>query len=154
MDMRVLIHEEDAGATTLRSVDASTTIAEIAGAPELLVFVDERATCEAPELLVLDLVEAGSEITITRNRKVTVDVRFNLQHAREQVVPTRKVRQVLRWALGKDGYAIPADQHANYELVPRGSEQAADLDARVAVYVNSKTATAEFDLRAVSAPQG
>jgi hypothetical protein len=130
-------------------------VAQITPDQGICAFLPDADEPLAAELTLIELeLDTGSEITLARPAVIEVIVRYAGENRHTERPPNQRVKHVLRWALGKHGYGIPAAQHANFELADSTTGQAVDPASTIAHYVHDHRRRAVFDLREIDGHQG
>ena len=141
---KILVHSEGSAEVALHDLGSEETAADLIGSvngevEEYAVWVGEEDAPVDPgtTLAALEGVTEGAEITVARRGAIHVTVTFNGDRERD-FRPQQKVRRVFEWAVGKDGFNIPADQRPEHELAVAGHEEAADPRAPVSFYADAE----------------
>jgi hypothetical protein len=157
--VRLLVNCEGIQTTQIHEIAAEATVQDLLGAFfEETVEIDAWVVeAESPldgslSLIELDVVE-HTEITITRRAAVEAKVRFNGITRERSFEPQQPTERVFRWAVGAEGFNLPASQWPEHELVPAGSSDPVDPRLPVAAYID-RDRVARFDLRRKHAYQG
>jgi hypothetical protein len=156
---KVLVHSEGSAEVLLHDLGPEETAAELLGSvnaevEEYAVWIgeDEDPIDPGTTLATLEAVTEGVEITVARTSDIHVTVIYNGEKGRD-FQPQQKVRRVFEWAVGKNGFNIPADQRPEHELAVEGHEEAADPKAPVSSFANTERKV-RFTLRRKDGFQG
>jgi hypothetical protein len=153
----ILIVREGATDARFVDVDQETKIVELLeeddGRHVFLPDADDPLDVELT--LVKAGVADGGEITVARNKKVSVIVRYaGLPPRTDERPPSQRLNKVLQWALGPHGFDIPKSQRPSFELADSNTGAALDLDDTIVQHLKAGGDTVTFDLRKIDAPQG
>jgi hypothetical protein len=114
-------HDADAGGTI------GTLLVTLGGDTEALLWLEEQNDPLDPSLT---LTEAGvvefAHLHHNVCRDVAVTVRFGGEDKARMFPPSASVQAVFSWAVGKEGFNLPADQRAKHTLGLCGTQTEAD----------------------------
>jgi len=159
-EVQILVTSEGSGHAVVRKVPPDLKVGELRlevlpEHPQSRVFLPDAGEPLGDELTLAEAgLSAGAEITIARPKKVTITVQYGGEDRIDTWDPNRRLRAVLRRALGRDGFDIPKGDQPNFELAVSDTGAVVDPDSTVASLVVRGDVTVELDLRRIKAPQG
>lgn len=130
--MRIYIHQQSAEDPEVVELSGDTLVSELsADADEQIWLPDEDDPLDATLTLDAAGVRDRGHVHRNRCRRVAVSVRFNGESKDRAFGPGATIARVFRWATGRQGFALPAEQVPKHVLVVRGTEHMLEPETHV-----------------------
>jgi hypothetical protein len=146
--MEIFVHSAGSEDAEIVTIEATALVREllIEGSGDQ-IWVEERD--EAVELeITLEAAGIGHHDHVHRGRchRVHADVRYEASHESDDVRPTTTIKKLLKWAVGDDGFNLPADQRPLYVLALPHAQNYLDSSVHVGSLVAPGTCDVRLDL--------
>ena len=100
------------------------------------IWIEEQVDDVRLELTFLEFgIRHHHHVSRGRCRVLDADVRYEINHKLDKIRPSATIGRVLDWAVGEDGFDLPADQRPKYVLALPGAEDYLPSDVRVITLV-------------------
>jgi len=155
--MELFIHTQGEEGPKLIEVDEFLTVREIVEMhfePGGLVWIED-AELALEETVTIEAAQIGhhGHIHVGHCRNVSVQVRFGGSNITREFPPPTRVARVFEWAVGPEGFNLPADQRPEHDLIVCGGDHPISPSVHVGSLASKECAVC-FDLAAKHNPQG
>jgi hypothetical protein len=134
--MNIYVHTHDGVAIVSTTSDKTVDeiIAAHGGAGHALwIEGSEEPTRPGATLAEVGLGEGG-HVHVTKCGRITVTASYNVSDKTRTFPPATVARAVLEWALGPQGFDLPADQRIVHTIIVCGGTTLLDLDEHIGVF--------------------
>jgi hypothetical protein len=98
------------------------------------------------ELAADIVVRNAISVTVSRCKRIVIEVRFEHRTLSEKFPPSATIFRVLLWAIGKKGFNLDDTAQAKANLILPGGESPLPRDATIGRYVDGTTCSLTLDL--------